>query len=453
MPEGKKDDDIVGRLEALRKKIPAEKKGVPAPAPAAPAPAAPEEEPDKRKKLARIIGIVIILIIVGVVATVGMKIIPVGKEEDGAKIAEAQKAVAEAQKAAAEARKAEEERKATEVKLAAEEVARLKSAKLNKTKEVRDAFKDTPPDVDAEKQNVLDMIESAETVQQVEAIDANSSADDAWDAVTKALRDDAKKEAEAKAAEFEAIGMKIGLEAYSELEVITRKIDLLSYNELKDLYFFEIGIEYVPIRLSRDQFTGGFVEIGDSINIHYIITDDEGLPNESTRTEYLVKNGKVMAILRAKSSGTISVSESEMKTETGGGSEGKGTVDTLSIGSIGAVTPADDYFDASVGYKMMQTSSTYTVDIIEIQKAAAAGKIPDTYVKDPDKLGKYGVTLGEIERLTNIGDFDTEYMMLVEMDEIEASKVVSKLMDADERDRLLATISKFKPESWKEKIG
>ncbi len=453
MPEGKKDDDIVGRLEALRKKIPAEKKGVPVPAPAAPTPAvpvAPEEEPDKRKKLARIIGIVIILIIVGIVATVGMKIIPIGKEKDGAKTAEAQKAAAEAQKAVAE-RKAEEERKATEAKLAVEEVARLKSAKLNKTKEIRDAFKDTPSDLDAEKQKVLDLIESAETIQQVEAIDANSSADDAWDAVTKALREEKKTEAETKAAEFEAIGMKVGMEAYSELEVITRKIDLLSYNELNDLYFFEIGIEYVPIRLSREQFTGGFVEIGDRINIHYIITDDEGLPNESTRTEYLAKNGKVMGILRAKSSGTISVSESEMKTETGGGSEGKGTVDTLTIGSLGAITPADDYFDASVGYKMIQTSSTYTVDITEIQKAAAASKIPESYITT--SLEQYGVKLNTIERETNIGDFDTEYLMLVEMDEIEASKVVSKLMDDEERDRLYATISKPKPESWMEKIG
>ncbi len=195
MPEGKKDDDIVGRLEALRKKIPAEKKGVPAPAPAAPTPAvpvAPEEEPDKRKKLARIIGIVIILIIVGVVATVGMKIIPIGKEKDGAKTAEAQKAAAEAQKAAAEARKAEEERKTAEAKLAVEEVARLKSVKLNKTKEIRDAFKDTPSDLDAEKQKVLDLIESAETFQQVEAIDANSSADDAWDAVLGQIIDKEK---------------------------------------------------------------------------------------------------------------------------------------------------------------------------------------------------------------------------------------------------------------------
>jgi len=447
MPEGKKDDDIVGRLEALRKKIPAEKKGVPATATADSTPAVsvvPEEEPDKRKKLARIMGIVIILIIVGIVATAGMKII--GKDE-----AKTATAAAEAQKAAAEARKAEEELKATKAKLAAEEVARLKSAKLNKTNEIKNAFKDTPPDLNAEKQKILDLIESTNTVQQVEAIDANSSVDDAWSAVTKVLRDDAKNVAEAKAAGFEAIGMKVGLNAYSELEVITRKIDLLSYSELKNLYFFEIGLEYVPIRLSRDQFTGGFVEIGDSINIHYIITDDEGLPNESTRTEYFVKNGKVMGILRAKSSGTISVSESEMKTETGGGSEGQGTVDTLAIGSIGAVTPADDYFDASVGYKMMQTSSTYTVDITEIIKAAAANKIPESYITT--SLKSYGVKLNTFERETNIGTFDTEYLMLVEMDEIEASKVVSKLMDDEERDRLYATISKPKPESWMEKIG
>ncbi|MEE8358665.1 MAG: hypothetical protein V3R82_04570, partial [Candidatus Hydrothermarchaeales archaeon] len=68
-------------------------------------------------------------------------------------------------------------------------------------------------------------------------------------------------------------------------------------------------------------------------------------------------------------------------------------------------------------------------------------------------LEAYGVKLNTIERETNIGDFDTEYLMLVEMDEIEASKVVSKLMDDEERDRLYATISKPKPESWMEKIG
>ncbi|MFQ5975928.1 MAG: DUF515 domain-containing protein [Candidatus Hydrothermarchaeales archaeon] len=450
MPDAKKDDDIVGRLEALRKKIPAEKKEVPAaaPAPATPAEAPGEEEPDKRKKLARIVGIVVVLIIVGVVATVGLKMFTAGKEKEGTKTAEAQKAAAEAQKA----QKAAEERKAAEAKLSAEEAARLESAKLNKTVEVKEAFKGTPTDLGTEKQKVLEQIQSAKTIQEIEAIDGNAIVDDAWEVVMKSLMDEAKTEAETKAAEFEAIGMQVGTVAYSGLEGIKRQIDQLSYDELKNVYFFEIGIEYVPIRLEREQFTGGFVEVGDSINIHYIITDDEGLPNQSTRAEYLAKDGKVMAIMRAQSSGIIELSESELKTDTGGGSEGKGTITTLSIGSLGSVTPGSDFFDASVGYKMRQSQSTYNVDISEIQKAAAASKIPESYITT--SLEEYGVKLNTIERETNIGDFGAglEYLMLVEMDEIEASKVVSKLIDDEERGKLLATISKPKPASWMEKI-
>ena len=145
------------------------------------------------------------------------------------------------------------------------------------------------------------------------------------------------------------------------------------------------------------------------------------------------------------------VCSSDLKEEFGGGSEAKGTIDSLPIGSLPAITPPDDFFDASAGYKMIQSTTTYTVDIGEIQKAAAASRIPESYIKS--SLEDYGVKLSTLERDMNIGDFEAEFLMLVKMDEIEASKVISKLMDDEEKDRLFATISKPKPESWMKKIG
>jgi hypothetical protein len=89
-------------------------------------------------------------------------------------------------------------------------------------------------------------------------------------------------------------------------------------------------------------------------------------------------------------------------------------VTTISLGSA-AIAISDGPYGASVGYQQLQKSSIYTVNLAEVQKAAAASKISEEELME--NLEKYGVRLSEIERETNIGDFTAEYLMLVELTE------------------------------------
>jgi hypothetical protein len=190
--------------------------------------------------------------------------------------------------------------------------------------------------------------------------------------------------------------------------------------------------------LPRTRAGGGFIEEGDVVNIYYKKETGEGIELIT-----LAKNAKVMAILRAKASGTISMSESELKSETGGGTEGKGNVPSITVGSLQPITGS---YPASAGYKIMQSENTYTVDITEVQKAAAANKI--TMESFNKSLYKYGVELGTIERETNVGDFDVEFLMLLEVSEDETPEII-KLLSPDTIGDIYLTIVKA---SWIEEM-
>jgi hypothetical protein len=217
---------------------------------------------------------------------------------------------------------------------------------------------------------------------------------------------------------------------------IKSQIDILTISDLKGMVINEMRFEFIPIRLPRHQFTGGFAEVGDFINIHYFWTE---IFNGSTidHTDYLAKDGRIVAIMKPAS--TISLSETEQQSQSGGGTEGKGNVTTITLGGS-SIAISDGPYGASVGYQTLQKSSSYTVNLAEVQKAAAASKIsPEEFMTN---MEKYGARLTEIERETNIGDFNAEYLMLVEVSGEEASRLAPVILDINKKPNILVTISR-----------
>jgi hypothetical protein len=154
----------------------------------------------------------------------------------------------------------------------------------------------------------------------------------------------------------------------------------------------------------------------------------------------------VVAVLRGSSSGVISLTESESKTASGGGVEGKGIVSSLSTGSVGTIPGS---FPASMGYQTAQTQTAFSVDISQIQKAAAASKLPDGYIENV--LGNYGVKLNKIEADTGIADFSAEYIILFEVGEAEVPDLILKASPTStERVNIFVTIAK--PSKWIENV-
>ncbi len=397
----KKEEDIVGRLEALRKKVPPPTAEKGAPAPSKPAPK--KEAPEARRKTARIVGIFVIIIILGGVFFVGYSMF-IKTEGPAPTMPPADDTAAREQARLAE-------------------LAKAKSAKLG---EIKEAFSGLPQEYRTKEAELQQSVDGSETKEAVDAVDYETPATDAWRTYRKAEVD-----------EFGEVTGEIIAQVDDALvkgaDEIKTFIDSRSFGDLKIMDIRQVSSEFIPIRLPRTRITGGFAEVGDRVNIHYRWIDG----NNTARIKYLAKDGRVVSIMRA--AGTIALSESEEQSQTGGGSEGTGEVDSITIGDY-SITIDEGPYGASVGVKTLEKSSSYTVNLAEVQKAAAASKISEEELMD--NLRKYGVRLTEIERETNIADYDVEFLMLVEVSEEEASEVVLRLLDDDEKANMFITISK-----------
>lgn len=408
-----KEEDIIKKLEELRKKprIEEAKKEV----------AVVEDEEARRRRRARIIGSLVVIIVVLGIFFVGYKTIisPLSKE----------KAKTVQQTKAPEATKAPEEKGLISEVAYKRELDKTKQEKIDHANSLLSGL---PPEFNSLKSDLINTINSKTRIEEVKSIDVEAIATEIW-------REARKREVDAKQSVGEVVIAYLYHNSSPDYEIIKgaenikKMIDVLDISKLKSLEIVVTSYDYIPIRLPRDRI-GGFVMEGDEVNIYY----RELLPDKNVTIRPLVKDGKVIKIMRALSSGTITLSESEQKLDTGGGAEGKGTVPSLSIGGLGSIT-SEQGFGASVGYKMRQSSVSYSVNLEEIKKAAAAGKISEEELAQT--LEKYGIKLTEKDIKLGFGDFDEEFLILVEATEEESKNLVSKLVDPKDRENIFITIS------------
>ncbi|MFQ6105666.1 MAG: DUF515 domain-containing protein [Candidatus Hydrothermarchaeaceae archaeon] len=371
-------EDIVERLEALRKRVPKEV--------TAEKPVTEPPSDEKRRRMSRIVGLAVVIFFLLMIFFVGYKLILKPSQE-----------------------------------IKEEEAVNFAEAKLQTLNEIKDAFAGLPPEYASEKSKLISQVEGTASMSQLKGIDFASPATDAWRKYSLDRLEEITKVTN-------LVEMVAGAATYREVDAIKEKINLLSYKELKSADIRELVTEYVPIRLSRGQAAMGVTEPGDTVNIYF--KGSEGI-------KVLAKNARVVAVLRGKTSGTINLAESEKKTDTGGGIEGTGTTSSLSIGSTSASLAGS--FQGSTGLKMRESATTYTVNIEELQKAAAASKLPENYIEDV--LENYGLKLSKIERETNIGDLDIEYLILFEVSDKEAPELVLRAMSSGDRSNIFVTLS------------
>ncbi len=397
MPE-KKAEDIVSRLEALRKKAPEEK---PAEAP----------RPEARRRMARVVGIVVVLLVLGIISFAGYRFIlqPRGEVEK-AKTAEEQ-AKLEAERAMMEAER---------VRLEAEQKALLE-AKAVVISNITEAFQGLTPKYAAAQDALKERVNLAPDMAKLQAVDFSAPATSAWISYRLAQVD-------ALAATTKNMELLVGIESYRTLQSIKERIQTLTFRELKDIVLREVTYEYVPLRLQKIQ-AGGFPKEGYRANIYFRKSENE--------TIYLARDAEVVNMLLEAKVGTIALSETETRTKTGGGVEGVGTLPSLNIGSTSGTLTGT--FTGSAGTAMSQAATTLTIDLAEVQKAYAANKISE---KDfTQMLDKYGLKLGNIEESTGFGQFDREYLLLVKVTSFEAPDLVSKLFTAEDRDNIYFTFT------------
>ncbi len=376
------EDDILKRLEELRAKVSEEEEA--------------EKKPPtpSRRRRNIIVGIFVLILITGISTYAVYNFI---------------------YKPMQEKKKIEEQKRIAQLEQLKQQ---LLQAKNIRKKQIEEAFGNIPPEYAESKYKLLEMVEKATSIQELAKINPTAYAREAWKnyIIDQLKRYNKTEDVVLKTANYSIKGY----------EDILREIDRLPLSELRTAKIEILKKVYLPIEIEG----AIFIKPGAVVDIYYVKDEND--------IEILAKNCRVISVAVSKESVNIALSEKERKVVGGEGSEGKGTITGLSAKGIGSIT---GIFPATAGYKMQYAESSYNVNIWEIIKATAAGKIPEDYIDIT--VGEYAEKLNELIRKTGIADFKLKYLVLLEVSEDEALKIIPRVIDDKKRKNVYITFVKL----------
>jgi hypothetical protein len=147
----------------------------------------------------------------------------------------------------------------------------------------------------------------------------------------------------------------------------------------------------VPIMITRLQAAGGLVNVGDAVDVYQNVAPVEQATGNNTTTQPApvdnspkISGATVLAILRATASGGINANLTRAQSfSVGGGGFGTGT------------------------------SQASTTDVEQLLRAGASRTWNDGQINA--LLNAYGWRLSDFERVSNLGDLDAQYLVLLEV--------------------------------------
>ncbi len=152
----------------------------------------------------------------------------------------------------------------------------------------------------------------------------------------------------------------------------------------------------VPIVISRVQAAAGLINVGNTVDV-YLKTEPEQAPatnesNETAETTTTVNSDKtpeisgatVLAILRAKDSGTVDATLLNSQ--------------SLTMNQASSTT---------------QSEKVTSTDVEQLLRAAASGSF--NKAQTSALLQNYGITLSDYERSSNLGELDAQYLVVLEI--------------------------------------
>ncbi|PKL67612.1 MAG: DUF515 domain-containing protein [Methanobacteriales archaeon HGW-Methanobacteriales-1] len=311
----------------------------------------------------------------------------------------------------------------------------LQGAKDVKIGEI-DAYFKGPLATDPQKTNLLNQINAGTTAEEVLAVDVLGPATKSWRAYqTQQIK--TKKDPFGRVMVVYSTDSSQSVTATnqtaapdSQKDVIMKIADAQTFvNQADATVLANMEIQTpdtvaVPIMISRLQAAGGLISVGNMVDV-YVKTTAEAAPaatNNSTNNTTpattttssdtpKISGATVLAILRAKDSGTIDASLLNSQ--------------TLTMNDISSTS------------SNQQTSST---DVEQLLRAAASGGFNSA--QTAALLQNYGIKLSDYERSSNLGDLDTTYLVLLEVPREDVSLLIQS------SDSLILTLPTQQAPSW-----
>ena len=198
---------------------------------------------------------------------------------------------------------------------------------------------------------------------------------------------------------------------------------------LSNVQFEKVNTVIVPISLSRLQATGGLISVGSVVDIYSLNDNSSDYPQEydggdnssevpinetsvdesledvpsddlleeTSEDEPIVSGATVLAILRSKDSGLVDSTVSKSNTIIKGNET-----------------------------KPFENTSSYSSDVEELLKAAVLNSSRNDNALD-SYLTNYGIRLSNFERMSNLGDLDSEYIILLEVPQSDVNFVINNM--------------------------
>ena len=200
---------------------------------------------------------------------------------------------------------------------------------------------------------------------------------------------------------------------------------------LSNVQFEKVNTVIVPISLSRLQATAGLISVGSVVDVYSLSdndsdyyygsegiseeegpSEDEEISNnlssnssnetlngtlEETEKDPIVSGATVLAILRSKDSGLVESTVTKSKTVIKGNET-----------------------------KPFENTVSYSSDVEELLKSSVLNSKSDNNVLD-SYLMNYGVRLSNFERMSNLGDLDSEYIILLEVPQSDVNFVINNM--------------------------
>ena len=257
----------------------------------------------------------------------------------------------------------------------------LSNAKQTKIAAVNTYFTG-PLATDARGLNLRAQIESATTPDQADAIDVLGPATEAWrEYQNKQINTQKDPYGRVMITYTDISGTKknpIVKVAYAK--TIVSQADAVSLSQMKITTPDTVAI---PIIVSRLQAAGGLINVGNSVDV-YLMNGTSNTSTVSTNGTPQISGATVLAILRARDSGTINANKSHMQ--------------DIAMGNL---------------VQGSSRSEAASQDVEQLLRAAAARNWDQSEVSS--LLNSYGWRLSDFERTSNLGELDAQYLLLLEV--------------------------------------
>jgi hypothetical protein len=255
----------------------------------------------------------------------------------------------------------------------------LNAAKTTKINEVNTYFKG-PLAVDPRKQALMAEIDGATTPESVLAVDVLGPATGAWrEYQTQQIK--AQKDNYGRVMIVYAAGTtKQIIIGVSDAQKIVNRSDA---SVLANMVIKTPDTVAVPIIVNRLQAAGGLVNVGDKVDV-YLNTNATNQTNVTSGPTPKISGATVLAILRARDSGTITAN----------------------------MTHAQD-FAINQLVQSVSRSQSASKDVEQLLRAAASRNWDEGQVRE--LLNSYGWRLSDFERESNLGELDAQYLVLLEV--------------------------------------